>query len=351
MEDYVVQHQEPLTVFEYALINNFQRDFPLQLQPYDVLATCMGCSKTEIFSHLKSLQQRGIISRVGAIFRPNTVGVSTLAALAVPKGRLDEVANHISARAEINHNYEREHYYNLWFVATAESLNELTVFLQDLESECQCGALLILPMLEEFYIDLGFNLNETLNSPAYDYQVSTQVSVNTQSLALSTEERTLLAALQKGLPFEKYPFATLGVDETFAIETLQRWLQQGVIKRFGIIVRHHELGYKANAMVVLDIPDQSVQNIGAAIARSGKVSLCYRRPRQLPHWPYNLFCMVHGKTRSEVEAHIRQMLELFELKNYSCEILFSLRRFKQRGAHYMHSKASVRHSTLGNSYG
>jgi DNA-binding Lrp family transcriptional regulator len=78
-----------------------------------------------------------------------------------------------------------------------------------------------------------------------------------------------------------------------------RWLEEGAIKRFGVVVRHHELGFRANAMLVHDIPDERVSDIGRALAEEPAVTLCYRRPRRLPDWPYNLFCMIHGRERAK----------------------------------------------------
>ena len=113
-----------------------------------------------------------------------------------------------------------------------------------------------------------------------------------------------------------------------------------IIKRFGVVVRHHELGYTANAMVVWDIPDHQVESIGQLLAKDQAVSLCYQRPRRLPEWHYNLFCMIHGKDRAAVEAHIEQLAQQHGLQQVPRQSLFSLKRFKQRGAHYVLDKAA-----------
>jgi DNA-binding Lrp family transcriptional regulator len=98
----------------------------------------------------------------------------------------------------------------------------------------------------------------------------------------------------------------VGCDEGEVLERIRRWCAEGIIKRFGVIVRHHELGYTANAMLVHDIPDSEVDEIGERLACVDGVNLCYQRPRVLPEWPYNLFCMIHGQARSEVEARIAE---------------------------------------------
>jgi DNA-binding Lrp family transcriptional regulator len=106
----------------------------------------------------------------------------------------------------------------------------------------------------------------------------------------------------------------------------------GLIKRLGVIVRHRELGYEANAMVVWDIADARVDDVGDRFGAFDFVTLCYRRPRRLPAWPYNLFCMIHGRQRQAVLARIDELGRVPGAAGAPREVLFSVRRFKQRGA-------------------
>nr|WP_305800389.1 hypothetical protein [Thiolapillus sp.] len=103
----------------------------------------------------------------------------------------------------------------------------------------------------------------------------------------------------------------------------------------GIVVRHHELGYTANAMVVWDVPDDQTRRVGKALGRHACVTLCYQRPRRLPEWPYNLFCMIHGKDRERVLNYLDSLVESEALQDIPHEVLFSGERFKQRGARYL----------------
>ena len=105
-----------LTALERRLLDEYQQGFPLVPHPYAEVARHLGTSEEEVIATLGSLRERGMLSRVGAVFRPNRAGASTLAALRVPPGRLAEVARTVSAYSEVNHNYQREHAYNLWFV-------------------------------------------------------------------------------------------------------------------------------------------------------------------------------------------------------------------------------------------
>jgi len=155
---------------------------------------------------------------------------------------------------------------------------------------------------------------------------------------VSESDRRLLAALERGLDVVPRPFAALaataGLTEEEAIRRVAALAEQGIIRRFGLIARHHELGYRANAMVVWNIPDERVDAVGARMAEFSFVTLCYRRPRCLPDWPYNLFCMIHGKERTVVEGQVEQLADELGLNGTPCEALFSVRRFKQEGARY-----------------
>ena len=320
----------PLSNLEFALLNSFQRDFPLLPRPFAVLAEKLGSDEQTVIETLRRLKASGAVSRVGAVFQANVIGASALAALRVPAERLEQVARQINAIPEVNHNYEREHAYNLWFVVTACSAERLHTVLHEIESACQCGPVLKLPMLEQYHIDLGFDL--TVSGQSATPRVA--AAVRPAEICLDAEEQTLVASLQGGLQLVARPFACLGLSEEQALARIARWQTQGVIKRFGVIVRHHELGYTANAMAVWDVPDAVVSEVGKQIAASGRVSLCYRRTRQLPDWHYNLFCMIHGKDRGEVEARMAALSEACGLAAFPHDVLFSSRRFKQRGAHY-----------------
>lgn len=157
-------------------------------------------------------------------------------------------------------------------------------------------------------------------------------------MELTPEDHRLLEALEGGLPLVAHPYAALGersgLGEAEVIERLAALQAAGVVKRLGLIVRHHEIGYRANAMTVIDVPDEVVDAVGGRLTRAADVTLCYRRPRRLPDWPYNLFAMVHGRERSAVLARIDQLLTEHGLADLPHAVLFSTRRFKQRGARY-----------------
>jgi len=324
----VVQTVEQI---EFHLLNDFQRDFPLCPAPFAELAARLGVAEGLVIHSLEHLRREGKISRVGPVFAPKRIGASTLAAIAVPPEKLEAVAKTVNRFPEVNHNYEREHRYNLWFVVTAGSEGRLQAALGAIE-KAAAYPVLRLPLEQEFHIDLGFCMNGGGKRPA------PVARAFAPPRPLEELERRLVMALQEGLPFFIRPFQVLaqrvGCEEIEVLERIRRWCDEGIIKRFGVVVRHHELGYTANAMLVHDVPDDEVERVGNALAQTDGVTLCYRRPRVLPDWPYNLFCMIHGQARAEVEARIAAVRAEIGLQAYPHETLFSLTRFKQTGARY-----------------
>jgi len=147
----------PLNPLERRLLNDFQDGFPLTPRPFQTIAERVGSTEDEVMQTLQLLQTHRLISRVGPVFRPNRVGASTLAAMEVPAERLETVAEIVNGYAEVNHNYEREHRLNLWFVVTAATRDALDGVLAEIAAVTGLEVI-DLPMIEDFHINLGFPL-------------------------------------------------------------------------------------------------------------------------------------------------------------------------------------------------
>jgi len=324
-----------MNALDFRLLNDFQRDFPLVSEPYALVARTLGVSRDEVLDTLAKLRGLGAIRRVGAVFRPNAIGASTLAAMAVPADRLNTVARYVSGFREVNHNYEREHRFNLWFVVTAPDVGRLNQVLGSIEQTTGLDVI-SLPLLEEFHIDLGFDLHG---------EGKKRVSGGPPPrVSIGPSGQRLVAALQEGLDLVPRPYAVLaaraGLSEGEVLETLAKWQTLGLVRRFGVIVRHHELGFGANAMCVWDVPDARISALGKALAAEPAVTLCYRRARVLPAWRFNLYCMLHGRERAEVLGKLAGIEARHGLGRYPDDVLFSVRRFKQTGARYAELEAS-----------
>lgn len=326
------------------LLNDYQHAFPLVSAPFGNLARDLNSDANTVLDEFRAFKKNGVISRIGPVFRPNTVGVSTLAAISAPPEKTEQLAEVINRFSQVNHNYEREHEINLWFVLTAADQAELDTTIAQIEKQTGCSVL-ILPLLKEYHIDLGFNLQHLDQSQRFRSQAL--LSKLERENPISPEEldsaRELIAIIQEGLPLVERPYQALaeklGQSEAQVLAQLKSLIRSGAIKRFGVIVRHREVGYHANAMVVWDVPDKQIDALGESLGGENCVTLCYQRPRVLPRWPYNLFCMIHGQQREDVLACIERIRNKFALNDTPHEILFSTRRFKQRGAYYRHSDA------------
>jgi len=318
---------------DFPLLNDFQRGFPLVARPFAEIGKRCRMPEEAVLEHYRRLLAEGVVSRVGVVFAANAVGAGTLAAMEVPPAELEQVAAVVSQQPEVNHNYEREHAYNLWFVVTAPTQAAVSATLRHVE-RLTGYEVLSLPLLEEYHIDLGFDLAGA-SAPRVPRRPL-------PAIGLGEAERRLVAAVEHGFALVPEPFEALareaGTTAAEAIATLERWLAEGVARRVGVVLRHRTLGYTANAMVVWDVADVFVSGIGARLARRPEVTLCYRRERHQPEWPYNLFCMIHGRDRRAVEGQIALIEREENLSDVPHETLFSRRAFKQRGARYAGGK-------------
>jgi DNA-binding Lrp family transcriptional regulator len=148
-------------------------------------------------------------------------------------------------------------------------------------------------------------------------------------------DRRLIQATQAGLPLKEKPYhhlaAELGIAPEDVMRRMRRMLEAGIIRRIGVVPNHYTLGYRANGMSVWDVPDEAVSSIGRRVGALDFVSHAYHRPRHLPMWPHNLFAMVHGRTRAEVEDKVAAIADLIGSADRGHSILYSTRILKKTG--------------------
>jgi DNA-binding Lrp family transcriptional regulator len=270
-----------------------------------------------------------MLSRIGGVFGHGTGGAALLAGMQVPIERLEAVAAIVSAHPGVNHNYEREHAFNLWFVMTGRDADAVDAAMAQLARDTGLPAI-ALRMLRAYRIDLGFDLRHRTAQATVHRAASPR-----NPAPVADADWPLAALLEEGLPLIAQPYdawaQALGRTPEDVMATLGDWLDRGTLRRFGTVVRHHELGFGANAMTVFDVPDDQVDACGEALARETGVTLAYRRERA-PGWRYNLFCMVHGRDREAVQQVLAGLIPRCGLDAYAHAVLFSRRRFKQTGA-------------------
>jgi DNA-binding Lrp family transcriptional regulator len=317
-----------MTGREIALVDRWQRGFPLVEQPFALVGESVGLSPAATIDLFGSLVAAGVISRIGAVVLPHSIGASTLAAMAVPAGQIDAVARRVAAEPMVTHNYEREHALNLWFVVAGPDRRAVDATLARIAADAGLPVI-DLPLLKAYHLDLGFPLAQS--------EGKRRAPVEPHSgYRADAGDRALLGAIEDGLPLVERPYREvgrrIGLAENDVMARLARLSAAGIVTRFGCVVRHRTLGYVANAMTVWDIPDCRIDAIAARFIADPRVTLCYRRPRRLPHWPYNLFCMVHARSRDTARAAISDLNAQAGTAALDQAVLFSTRCFKQRGA-------------------
>ena len=319
---------DDLNTLDGRLLNNFQRGVPVIATPFAAMAATLEVSEADVITRLKALQHRGAITRFGATCRPNTAGASTLAAIAAPAWDVEETAAVINRQAGVNHSYLREDHWNLWFVVTGPDRAHIDAVLAQIHDETGLQVL-NLPLVEPFNIDLGFDLGGARAGTPVQHKAA-------PTRALEPVERAVLQGLSTGLALEPRPFARLaehcGLSEAAAVTCAADLLEEGFLTRFGVIVRHRALGWRANAMVVWQVSPEAASAIGPELARVPGVTLCYRRQAVPDVWPYTLYNMIHGRTREEALAVLDVVRAMPGLTNAPHRVLFSLRCFRQTGA-------------------
>jgi len=322
-----------------ALVDGYQSDFPVEPHPFRAVGADLGVPEEAVLERVRTLRERGVFRRFGAVLNPPVIGSSTLAAVSAPDDRFEAVADVINGYRQVNHNYRRDHEWNMWFVVTAASRETRDGILADIEERTGLEVL-NLPMLTDYYIDLEFPV---VNADRFARESLDETEVNATRISesatadLSDLDRRLLLEIQDGFPLSLTPYADVAdavdaaTDEV--VGAVERLLDSGCIKRVGCVVNHVVTGFDANCMVVWNVPDDELDARGEHVGRLPYVTLCYHRPRRPDQgWGYNLFTMIHGREQAAVDEKIDELAT--EHLPFEHERLYSTETLKQTGAQY-----------------
>ena len=322
-----------------ALIDGYQSGFPAIERPFRAVGDALGVDESEALERVERLRERGVFRRFGAVLNPPVIGSSTLAAVRAPDARFAEIADVVNGYRQINHNYRRDHEWNMWFVVTAGSRATRDRILEEIE-ERTGRAVLNLPMRTDYYIDLEFPV---VNSDRFARESGGATAVDATRIGeeatggLSALEAELLVEIQDGLPLTATPYRdvadAVGAEVGDVLAAVERLRRDGCVKRIGCVVNHVVTGFRDNCMVVWDVPDDELDERGVAVGELPCVTLCYHRPRRPDRgWPYNLFTMIHGRETDAVDAKIDELAA--DHLPYDHERLYSTETLKQTGARY-----------------
>jgi len=312
---------------DMALLDDWQRDFPICDHPFQVIGRQLRLDEQEVIDRLNRMHKAGRITRIGATCAPNTVSASTLAAVAAKPEQLEDVAGIIATFKGVNHSYQRENRLNLWFVATGPDRGHVDATLSGI-ARATGLEVLDLRLTRPFNIDLGFSMTSASKRQPTPQAVDLA--------AMAKGDRAILQHLTQGLAIAPRPFAelaaTLNRPETEVTGRIKALQAAGIITRLGVIVRHRALGWRSNAMVVWDMPSAAIDQAGPRLASLPGVTLCYERRPVPGQWPYRLYNMIHARSRDEARAVLARARALPELADVAHKVLFSTRCFKQTGA-------------------
>ena len=323
-----------LDAVDKDLLNEIQWSFPLVPMPYHELAKKFNISPEKIKEKLITLKSAGVIRQLSAIFDTRKLGYkSSLVAMKVDSDKLVDVANIINNHPGVSHNYERKHDFNLWFtIATPPGTNVKTE-VDKFSILPGVQATRMLPTIQMFKIGVKLDMNENKKQDIKPSEKKKKV-VHVDFVA-TDDDKKYVRELQKDLDIIDRPFQKsaqiLGITEEELFEKIRYYENIAVIRRFAAILRHRDVGFVANGMIVWKVPEERIDEVGAKLGAFPQVSHCYQRP-SYPDWPYNVFSMIHCKSHDEAGDVAKTIQNQIDVNDYT--ILFSEREFKKTRVQY-----------------
>ena len=326
--------QQQIDLFDKQLLNDIQWVFPLVDRPYLEISKRHNMSEDEVMRRITYMKDMGLIRQINAIFDTRRLGYkSALVAFAVMPDKLDSVANEVNKHPGVSHNYERNHDFNMWFTLAVPPYGEMKSDLDRLASLDGVIKYRLLPTLKLYKIGVRLDMvNDDTEKPKPMDEVK---QLNPKRIEITENDKHFIRELQKDLKVIPEPFKemaeNLSITTTELFAKAKEYEKNGVMRRFAAILRHRDAGFSANGMVVWQVPDEKIDEIGYKLAAFPQVSHCYRRP-VYSDWPFNLFSMIHARTLEAAEKIAVEMSEIVEIKDY--RILFSSREFKKERVKY-----------------
>jgi len=316
------------------ILNHIQQDFPICTQPFKALSSNLAISEDEVLTRIKTLKKQGIIRRITPLFDYSKLGyVGTLIAMKVPEGRIDEVAKIINKYPQITHNYERDDEYNIWFTLIARANEEIEKIIAQIRLKTKITQILNLKTINKFKIKAVFEVQKTISSEFEEYEIC---EFQTQETCLIGKlDRTILKELQEDIPVIPKPYQfisqKIGIDEKELLEKIKWYKELGIIRKVRAVLDHYKVGMRENVMVVFKVEPANILKLVKIISSYPQVTHCYERATS-SNWGYNLFVMIHGRTRQECENAISSILQNTDLTTY--KKLYTKRELKKSTPRY-----------------
>jgi DNA-binding Lrp family transcriptional regulator len=320
------------------ILNEIQWTFPLVSQPFHEIAKKFDVTPEVAKERLVNLKKSGVLRQLSAIFDTRRLGYkSSLVAMQIEPDKLEHVASQINRHPGVSHNYERDHQFNLWFTLATPPGSDLKTEVDKFQKIPGILKTRMLPTIKLFKI--GVKL-EMVEDKKHEVKPSEEKKKILDVKFVPTEEdKEFIRELQKDLEITDKPFLKaaqkLGMSEDQIFEKLKHYEEIGVMRRYAAILRHRDVGFVANGMIVWKVPEQRIAEVGEKLGAFPQVSHCYQRP-VYPDWPYSVFSMIHCKSQDEASDMAKEIQNQINVDEY--KILFSAKEFKKTRVEYFVEK-------------
>ena len=283
---------------------------------------------------LNNLKEIGVLRQLSAIFDTRKLGyTSSLVAMEIEHDKLDYVASQINRHPGVSHNYERDHQFNLWFTLAVPPGADLNAELEKFNVLKGIKKVRMLPTLQLFKIGVKLDLVDDKKHEIAPTEEKKEIK--NIKFEPTEQDKDFIRELQKDMEIIDEPFVqaanNLGITEDELFAKMKHYESMGVLRRFAAILRHRQVGFTANGMIVWKVPEGRITSVGETLGSFPQVSHCYERPTY-DDWPYNVFSMIHCKTHDEAHDVAKTIQNQINVDEY--KILFSSREFKKTRVEY-----------------
>ncbi len=334
-----------MDLIDRKLLNLIQSRFPLVERPYLALGDELGLGEAEVISRLDELKRQNVVRQISAIFDTRRLGYkTTLVAMAYELERLHQGALFINRHPGVSHNYAREgSYYNLWFTLAVPPDGDLESVVAWMARETGALNYRVMPTLRFFKIGVNFDMVQEKGA-AHNYNPDSDAVKAVegrpapdwnQAMPVSAADKEVIRELQEDLPLIPRPFDAmaqrLGMDAAGLFALAEEFQERKVMRRFSAVLHHRRSGFRANAMVVWQVPPERAEEVGLTMSQHAAVTHCYERPT-FPDWPYTHFSMIHATTPEECEEIAKEIAEATQITDNL--LLYSTREYKKTRVRY-----------------
>jgi len=317
------------------LLNLIQVSFPIEPRPFAALGDKLGVDETGVIQRLARLKTSKIIRQISMIFDTRALGYrSSLVATRAPEDGIDEAARVINQHPGVSHNYRRNHEFNLWWTIAVPPESSLEAHVEKLHALCGGESTRLMQTIRMFKIGVDLDMTGKRPMDAKSTLPAYRASAK-HAEPLTEPEIALLRELQEDVGLEPEPYAgmalRLGIATDDVIAGAERFVDEGRARRFAAVMHHRQAGFVANAMSVWHVPEDRIEEAGMTMAGFAAISHCYQRPTY-PDWPYNVFGMLHGRTKDDCEVAARAIEEATDVSER--RMLYSTKEYKKIRVRY-----------------